>query len=214
LTDFKNRDIQLSELQVFWKIFIELLYEALNKPKLSVELLDILSFEDIADIRQPIQESSFIENYNNFYQIAITSVSKKNEQDILFDLKELMKIKNNLENGFKEIFEKELPVYFRKKALSAGKGLLKNTVNMGFGFIPMSNLISGSIGICNEFKSTQINVAQGFNSLKSINAYDNYTFAKEKQIKKTIDRFDIKEKTELIDVVELITNTISQKIQL
>jgi hypothetical protein len=214
LTDFKNRDIQLSELQVFWKIFIELLYETLNKPKLSEELLDILSFDDIANIRQPILETNFVENYNNFYKIAVTSINKKNEADILFDLKELLKIKNNLEFSFKEVFEKELKSYFNKKAIISSKGLLKNTVNMGIGFIPWSNLIGGTIGILNEFKSFQINLFQTFKSAKSINDYDNYTKGKERQIIYTIDNFNSSDKTELIDVINLITKTISQKIQL
>ena len=214
LTDFKNRDIQLSELQVFWKIFIELLYEALNKPKLSEELLDTLTFEDIANIRQPILETSFIENYNSFYKIAVSSITKKNEADILYDLKELMSIKNNLEFSFKEVFEKELKSYFKKKAVSSGKGLLKNTINMGIGFIPWSNLIGGSIGVYNEFKSTQFNVSETFKNIRSLNDYDNYTKGKEKQIKNSINSFETNKKSELIDVVELITNTISQKIQL
>jgi hypothetical protein len=214
LTDFRNRNIQLSELQVFWKIFIELLYEALNKPKLSEELLDILSFEDIANIRQPILETNFVENYNNFYKVAVSSISKKNENDILFDLKELMKIKYNLEDSFKEVFEKELKSYFKKRAISGGKGLLKNTINMGVGFIPWSNLIGGSIGVFNEFKSTQFNISQTFRNLKSLNDYDNYSIGKEKQIINSINSFEISDKSEIIDIIELITNTISQKIQL
>ena len=214
LTDFKSRQIQLSELQVFWKIFIELLYETLNKPKLSIELLDTLSFEDIVNIRQPILESNFIENYNNFYRIASTSVNKKNENDILFDLKELMAIKQNLENSFKGVFEEELNSYFKKKAIKSGKGLLKNTVNMALGFVPMSNLISGSIGVYNEFKSTQFNVSQAFDNIKSLKDYDNYVSGKEEQIIKSINSFEIDDKSELIDVIDLITGTISNKVQL
>jgi hypothetical protein len=78
----------------------------------------------------------------------------------------------------------------------------------------MSNLISGSIGVYNELKSAQFNVSQTFYNVKSLIDYDNYTHAKERQIKSTIEKFEIKEKTELIDVIELITNTISKKIQL
>ncbi len=214
LADLKNRQIKLSELQVFWKVFIELLYETLNKPKLSIELLDILSFEDIANIRQPILESNFIESYNNFYRIASMSVIKKNPNDILYDLKELMKIKNNLENGFKGVFEDELNAYFKKKAFKGATGLVKNTVNMGLGFIPMSNYIGVPLGIYNEYKSTQINVSQTFSNLKSLKDYDNYIIAKERQVLKSINSFDIKDKTELIDVVDLISTTISNKIQL
>ncbi len=215
LTDFKKRDIQLSELQVFWKIFIELLYETLNKPKLSEELLDILSSEDILKIRQPILETNFIENYNNFYKIAATSISKKNEADILYNLKELMSIKNSLEFSFKEVFEKELKNYFKKKAKSGGKKLFKNTLNVGLNFIPWSSVIYGGVvGAINEFKATQINVSQTFNSIKSLNDYDNYTKGKEMQIINTIKSFKSSNKTELIDVIELITGTISQKIQL
>lgn len=214
LADLKNREIQLSELQVFWKIFIELLFETLNKPKLSIELLDTLSFEDIYYIRQPIQESSFIENYNNFYKIAASSISKTNEQDILYNLNDLMKIRNNLENSYKEIFGKELLAYYKKKALSSGKELLKNTINIGLGFLPMNNFIAGSLGILNEFKSLQFNILQLFKNLKSLNNYDDYIQTKEKQIRSSIEKFEIDDKTELVDVIELITNTISNNIQL
>ena len=125
-----------------------------------------------------------------------------------------MKIKNNLEDSFKEVFEKELKSYFKKKAISGGKGLLKNTINMGVGFIPWSNLIGGSIGVFNEFKSTQFNISQTFRNLKSLNDYDNYSIGKEKQIINSISTFEISDKSEIIDIIELITNTISQKIQL
>lgn len=214
LADLHSRQIQLSELQVFWKIFIELLYETLNKPKISVDLLDILSFEDISKIREPILESGFVESYNNFYKIAATTVGRKNENEILFDLNELMKIKSIMENSFKAVFEKELGGYFKKKALKSGTGLVKNTVNMGLGFVPMSNLISGALGIFNEFKSTQFNVLQTFNNVRSLRDYDQYVNGKQQQILHTIKTFDIAEKTMLTDVIELITSTIAQKIQM
>ena len=85
---------------------------------------------------------------------------------------------------------------------------------MAIGFIPMSNLISGTIGVYNEFKSTQFNVSQSFNNVKSLNNYDNYITAKERQLKSTIEKFEIQDKTMLIDVIELISNAISQKVQL
>jgi hypothetical protein len=91
--------------------------------------------------------------------IAATSVNRKNENDILYDLNELMTIKSSLENSFKEIFEKELKGYFKKKAIKSSTELLKNTINMGLGFVPMSNLVSGALGIYSEFKSTQFNVS-------------------------------------------------------
>ena len=64
-TDFKKQRTQLSELQIFWKIYIELVLEMLNRYKLPIDALDSLSFEDIHSLRQPILNSNFIEKYNH-----------------------------------------------------------------------------------------------------------------------------------------------------
>lgn len=213
-TDLKERKTQLSELQVFWKIYLELLLETLNRYRFPVEALDYLSFSDIYDIRQPLLESDFIENYNRFYEIATNAIIKDSRDDILYDSSELMKIKNSLEKQYKEIFDKQLHSFFKKRAINEGKELLKNTANMGLGFIPFSNLISGLMGVLSEIKSTYFNVLQMFRDVKSMSNYEYYTKSKTELLHKEILKFDIGKGTEMIDIVELIQYVISSKSRL
>lgn len=210
-TDLEGRKTQLSEIQVFWKIFLELLLETLNRYKFPVEALDIITFDDIFYLRQPILESNFIENYNRLYQIAVNSISKDNRNDILYNASELMEIKLSLEKQYKEIFEKQLPLFFVKKALNNGKELLKNTANMGLGFVPFSNLISGVLGVLGEFKSTYFNVLQTFNNLKSINDYKHYTISKTQLLQRKLSEFEIDKGTEMVDIIDMIQYALSTK---
>jgi len=210
-TDLEERKTQLSEIQVFWKIFLELLLETLNRYKFPVEALDVITFDDIYHLRQPILESNFIENYNRLFQIAVNSISKDNRNDILYNASELMEIKLSLEKQYKEIFEKQLPQFFARKALNNGKELLKNTANMGLGFVPFSNIINGILGILGEFKSTYFNILQTFQNIKSINDYEHYTRAKTQLLQKKLSKFEIGRGTEMIDIVDMIQYTLSSK---
>lgn len=210
-TDMRERATQLSELQVFWKIYIELLLETLNIYKYPVDSLDCLSFEDIYHIRQPILKSDFIENYNKMYRIAADTISKDNSGDILYNASELMKIKNSLENQYQEIFKKQLPAFFRKRAHNHGKKLLKNTANMGLGFVPLPFLISGIAGFASEIKSAYFNVMQVFHNVQSISNYEHYTKAKSELLQKQMSHFEIAEGTEMVDIIELIQYTLSSQ---
>ena len=213
-TDLEGRMTELSELNVFWKLYMELLLETLNRYKFPVEALDSLSFDDIYQLRQPILESDFIDNYNRFYQVAAKAITKDGRDDILYNASELMKIKISLETQYKEIFNEQLPSFFKKKALNYGRELLKNTANMGLGFIPFPNVISGFVGLIGEFKSTYFNVLQAFHNLKSISNYDYYTMSKTKLLQKELSQFEIGKGTEMVEIVELIQYALSSKSKL
>ena len=214
-TDLSNNKTRLSETQVFWKIYIELLLEMLHRYKFPVEALDYLSFEDIYYLRQPILESSFIENYNKLYHIATNSIVANLEKrnDIIYNSTELLKIKNSLEEQYTFIFEKELPSYFKKRAISEGLDLLKNTANIGLGFLPLNNVLTGIITAPENMRSVYFNIMQLFHNSKSINDYDHYIRLKTDLLHKEIMDFDIEKGTEMIDIVELIQKTLSNKSQ-
>jgi hypothetical protein len=212
LADLKNRDIMLSELQVFWKVFIEMFYEMLNKPKIPIELLDTLSFDDIHKLRQPIQDSSFIENYNLLFKKTVEAINKKDPNDTLYSMEELLQIESKLKVHYKEVFEKELKNHFKHELKENAKGLLKNTLNVGFGFVPgIPTIIQGTIGFLNERKAMHFNLSQGFNNFKSISNYSNYISQKQQQIESSILSFELKDKTAMIDLIRLVKRTIDEK---
>lgn len=209
--DMKERKTLLSEVQVFWKIYMELLLETLHRYQFPVEALDDLSFEDICSIREPILESDFIQKYNQFYQVAADSIAKDKRNDILYNSSELMRIRSSLEKQFKEIFEIQLGPYFRKKAKQEGKKLMKNTASMCLGFIPLPTVIGGTIGAVRELKSTYLNTIQVFRSLKTASDYDYYTKAKTELLQDELSRFELKKGTEMVDIVEMIQYAIASK---
>ena len=45
--DMANGNVALDETSVFWKVFMEVAFESLQRPLLPVEMLDLLTFEDI-----------------------------------------------------------------------------------------------------------------------------------------------------------------------
>ncbi|MEA3451525.1 MAG: hypothetical protein U9Q83_06430, partial [Bacteroidota bacterium] len=136
---------------------------------------------------------------------------KNNPNDFLYNAEDLLSLKNKIAVHFDEIFQKDLKKHFKDELKSSTKGLIKNTLNIGLGFVPFSNIFSGLIGAINDGKSFIFNLSQGFKNQKSITNYDNYINAKEKELNKSISKFDMNSGTGMIDIVRLLTETISKK---
>jgi hypothetical protein len=106
LADIKHRQILLSELEIFWKIFLELAFETMHKTAVPLELLDLLSFKDICELRQPIERSPFKDRYDELIRKSVTSISKNDPDKILYNIEELLSIKEKISEEFELIFEK------------------------------------------------------------------------------------------------------------
>ena len=211
LADLEHHRTQLSEVQVFWKLFIELILASLHRYRFPIEALDELSFEDISELRQPISKTSFIRDYNRFYQLAADSISKDSRDDILYNYCELCEIKDSLEKQFNEVFEKELKTFFLKKAKKGGLNLLKNVGALGLGFVPYVGDCIGFLDIALSFKSYQFNVMQTICDAKAVKSLDDYTKYKAKIVQKQIQQFDLNSKSTMLDVVSMIQDTIILK---
>ncbi len=207
LTDIKNRKTILSEYHIFSKLFIELLFESLGKQKIQIELLDCLSFDDISKIRIPILESSFIEGYNKlFYESVESSVSKEKEDNQLYDLNEISKIRVSLENSFKTVFDEELKTFAKNKKIGVCKSIIKDSVEFGIGFIPF---IGNIIDTASYIKHLYFNLINLLNSNRDVKDY--YTSNEQKcmLLKDSIEKQEIiSDKHQFIDFYELLSSTI------
>lgn len=211
LADLKHHRTQLSEVQVFWKLFIELILASLHRYRFPVEALDVLSFEDICELRRPISETSFISDYNRFYQLAAESISKDSRDDILYNYNELCEIKESLEKQFSKVFEQELKPFFLKRVTSGGLNLLKNAGALGLGFVPYVGNFIGFLDAALSFKSYQFNVMQTICDAKAIRDLDDYTRYKAKMVQEQIKQFEINSKSTMLDVVAMIQDTVILK---
>jgi hypothetical protein len=152
ISDIKNRETILSDTQIFWKIFLELFFETINKPKLPIEVLDLLSFEDLNQIRKPLLETDFMEEYEQVVQRAVQKNSDINSSEFLLSLEELLSIRERLITSYRQIFENELGTVLQRKGVSKSD-LIKTNFNVALQYNPMDSSLSLEGAICGLMNS-------------------------------------------------------------
>lgn len=214
LADISNHKTILSEIQIFWKMFLELAFETLLKNNIPIELLDSLNFEDIYYLRKPIEESSFRKRYDELIQKSIQVIEKKNPDDILYDVEEIFKMKENVSNGFRDIFELEIPELLKAKHINNAKGLGKNCLSVGVGLIPVLSNAASLVELASSGHELFTNGHQTIRSLQEMKNYNLYVKNKERTLHKIISKSSIADKSELLGVVHLLVETINSKMKL
>lgn len=217
LADISNHKTTLSEIQIFWKIFLELAFETLLKNNVPIELLDSLNFEDIYYLRKPIEESSFRKRYDELIQKSTQVIEKKNPDDLCYDVEEILKIKENVSSGFKDIFELEIPELLKVKHIDHARELRKNCLSVGTGltgFIPFLSNAANLAGLAFSGPELITNTHQTFRSFQEINNYNLYVKNKERTLHEIIRKSSIADKSELLGVVDLLVETINSKMKL
>lgn len=122
-----------------------------------------------------------------------------------------MNIREALESQYKEIFQTQLSSYFKKEFIRNSKELLKNSANIGLGFLSLPNIVGGALSFMTEIKAAHFNFNQLLINKKAISNYHYYVEGKESILRDYIIGFDIREETEMIDLIKLIQDTLSEK---
>lgn len=219
LTDFSKHRTTLSDTQVFLKIFFELAFEILHMNTLPTELLDVLSFEDIHYLRKPIEKSSFREKYDELIQksIQIIKGSETDFKSAAYNIEKPLEILKQVSKTFEENFQQELSEFMKKKHKETVKGLWKSSLSLGIGaagLVPIIGIIPTAFGLVNTSREVFVNLNQYFKSKKEMNNYDLYLKKKERMLRQLIEKYQISEKSVLLDTLDLLANTISTKIKL
>ncbi len=216
LADIQQKRTKLSEEQILWKMFVELILDSFQKHVLDIECLDMLTFKDIIQIKQPLFESKFQESYDKLINQVISD-AHKNKNELFFNINELELIRKNLENTFKSVFQDQLPNFLKKRAISQAKqlGSVGASVALGvLGFVPALGTLSGVISLLKDSPALLFNIGQTYSSLESISDFNKYLLMKENAIKGSIEKSDLNDKSIMIDMVELLMATVSNKIAL
>ena len=215
LADIKQRRVRLSEEQILSKLFIELIFDSLQRSMLPVELLDLLSFEDILSIRQPLMSSSFQTKYDQLIKKVMDTYSPDTHK--ILNIDELEKIRNKLSNTFDEILQKELPRFLKKKAFAQTKRLasVSSSVALGLaGAVPGVGLVASAISVLKDTPALCVNIGQTYQSMKSISNLDRYYQNKQRLLQKEIEESDISDKATFYEMVDLMLQVISKRIQI
>ena len=204
---------------MFLKIFFELAFEILYKNALPVELLDLLSFEDINYLRKPIEKSSFRKKYDELIQKSV-QVVRKSENDpegVIDTIEEPLEILEQISKAFEEIFKQELPEFLKRKHKETTKELRKSTLSLGIGvagLVPYVGNVATALSLLQSSREAFVNLNQSLRSRKEIHDYDLYWKNKERVMHQLIEKYPISEKSVLVDTLDLLVNTISTRIKL
>lgn len=219
LADFCKHRTTLSETQIFLKVFFELAFETLYKTALPVELLDVLTFEDIYHMRKPIEKSSFRKKYEELVRKSIKAInlSKTDFESGGSDIQEALEILERISETFEEIFKQELPEFLRRKHAEITKELRKSTLSLGLGcagLIPYVSNIASAISLTQSSREVFVNLNQYIRGRRELSNYNLYLKNKERMLRQWIEKYNISEKSTLLDALDLLTNTISVRIKL
>lgn len=219
LTDFSRHRVTLSDTQVFLKVFFELAFETLHKNALPVELLDLLSFEDINHLRKPIEKSSFRKKYDELIQKSVQVLRKSgtDPEGVVYDIEEPLEILEHISKVFEEVFKQELPEFLKRKCKETTKELKKSALSLALDvaeLIPYVDKFATALSLSRSGREIFVNLTRSLKSRREIHDYNLYLENKERVLWQLIERYPISEKSVLLDALDLLVNTISTRIKL
>ena len=104
LIDFSIADLvrgktKLSEHEIFYRIFLSIIKDRTQK-FFPVEILDLLTFEDIVELRKTLLHSGFVEKYNILMEKTKQRVEIADTDQLILSIEELSQFENELHSIF------------------------------------------------------------------------------------------------------------------
>lgn len=203
LADMSNRKTILSEGQIFWKLFIELFFETINKPKLPVQILDLLTFEDVVEIRKPLLQSSFTEDYNAVIRAAVQNTDRLEPKQLLMSMEELLSIRERLVVSFSDIFDRQIGSYLKKKKVSDQK-LIKSDFNANPQYRPQVAKLELADSI-----SSLLNSPTDLLTARAVSQYDLEVKGKLTLSRQLIRKTSMDKETAFLDMIKLLADRLN-----
>jgi len=140
LSDLVDGRTNLSDMEVFFKMFVDLVKAATNT-HFPVDLLDTLSIDDVLDLHSVAVEDRFVEKYNTIQERTKEGLEIRDPERLVLLMEELEQFERQLHEEYHAAIEKELPRYRRDlKTLEAAK-FLNATASL---VVPAWGLVTGS----------------------------------------------------------------------
>jgi hypothetical protein len=120
LSDMANGRTRLSESEIFFKIFVDLV-KAATHTHFPLDVLDALSIDDVLDLHAIAVEDRFVDKYNAIQQKTKDGLTIHDPERLVLLMDELEHLEHQLHEEYRAAIEKELPRHIegRKKAKAA-----------------------------------------------------------------------------------------------
>lgn len=120
ITDLVQQKTKLSDYEIFYKIFLRIIKDKTQK-FFPVEILDLLTFEDIVELRETLLHSGFVEKYNKLMEKTKERLEITDTEQLILNIDELNQFEYELHSIFTDTIVTE--VYQMKKIDSQKRGL-------------------------------------------------------------------------------------------
>jgi len=113
LSDLTGGRTHLSDMEVFFKIFVDLVKTA-TQTHFPVDLLDALSVEEVLDLHQIATQEQFAEKYASIQEKTKEGLAIRDPERLILLMGELQDYEVSLRDQLAAAITKELPVYARE----------------------------------------------------------------------------------------------------
>ena len=216
--DIESKNIFLSEIEIFNRLFIEQVFTSLDRLSPSTNLIDSLNFGEVLSIRKILNNSDFILEYNKLITLSSKIIEQKEYIDF-YSLLELTKISDELHSNFKVKIEEQIPFYIKKENrdqdnkifFDSSFGLIKSLSGLSNPFL--SSVIGGLDAGTNliHLLKNKYNMIANRNDNK---AREEYHDRKNKLLTNILENSYIDNRSSMIDVLKILQHYNNSKQQI
>ena len=129
LSDMAGGRTHLSDMEVFFKIFVDIL-KAATHTHFPIDVLDALEIEDALDLHHVAVNQQFIEKYNTIQERAKEGLTLHDPERLVMLMEELEQYEIDLHNEYHHAIEAELPGSMQDRKRARGGKLLNAVASL------------------------------------------------------------------------------------
>jgi len=107
IAEFVSRKTKLSDYEIFYRIFLRIIKDRTQK-FFPVEILDMLTFGEIVELRETLFHSGFVEKYNRLMEMTKQRVEITDTEQLILTIDELNQFENELHSIFEDTVVTEI----------------------------------------------------------------------------------------------------------
>lgn len=205
LIDFSVADLvrgktKLSDYEIFYRIFLSIIKDKTQK-FFPVEILDLLNFEDIVELRKTLLHSGFVEKYDGLMEKTKARVEITDTEQLILSVDELAQFENELHSIFTDTVVTEI---YQMKKIDLQKRGLKVLTSLGslltfygtiMSVIQLTVNVLSLLGFTTQIRQTERRIGQNL-----------------RRIEKFVDRSSLDKKPLLLKFLSEISKKYSSKL--
>jgi len=203
--DVLQRKTNLTEEEVFWKYFIELVYHSLGVPPIPQESIDALSFEEIARLRAPLQQAGFYEEYDRILRKALDRVNVTTRESLVTSAQDVLEIRDSIAATYGECIESQKQAFFESRQGRHRAKCVVSLMSFGLGLASLIPVVGCPFGIA----ATATAGRELYMNVLQRRSFENKPSRLETAIRKIIEQASFSDKHLLYDMVVFLGEVVS-----